>query len=643
MAGPWEQYTPQQGPWTDYAPVTANPRLQAQGLSMENAREFISQRDPGIDYATGVSNAAFRAGFSRMSNEAEKENYLNKSIGQGQWGKDSFGAYFIKPEGLKRLGINAAKPVSLDEQTVTRYDVADWAGDAPAIAGAVGGGMAATGAGLLPGLGMTALGAAGGKAIDEIVKNMQGLQRQTPGEVAGGIATEGALAAGGELGARGLMGLGRFALGPAASRMTPEKKALADAAVAQGFKVRAGSVTDAPLLARWEGMVKQIFGDLYAPQNRAAAQAGIDRLSQAAGQPVSRETAGEAVSNSIRKARVTFSQDMGRLYGQVDQLAQGQPIVPTQPIKDVAQQLLDAMPKTAQGNVVGGRTGFINDILQMGDSITVTQAQRLRTMLREMSDANDLTPDISMHDARMLRNSVNDAFAVAKQGNSPAINALKVADAQYAQGIRKFENQVVTNITRDAGRPGAVDADMVVDYLVKPDRIVRLRRVKEVVSPAEWEKVKSAHAQELLSTVVQGTDDPLKSIFSGRALRDSLEKYGRQTLEEVHGKQWVDDAYRYANSLMLAEKRMSMSGNLVAANVALHPVQNLPRLIWIRGLAKLLEQPGTFKYLTEGFKPNATVKETTAAATRLASQITALANDETGSARVTLTPPGQQP
>ena len=57
-----------------------------------------------------------------------------------------------------------------------------------------------------------------------------------------------------------------------------------------------------------------------------------------------------------------------------------------------------------------------------------------------------------------------------------------------------------------------------------------------------------------------------------------------------------------------------------------------------------LEQPGTFKYLTEGFKPNATVKETTAAATRLAAQITALAGDETGSARITLTSPtGQQP
>lgn len=643
MAGPWEQYAPREGPWTQYQeppPVTVNPNLRAQGLSAENAREFISQRDPGVDYSTGVNNAAFRAGFSRMSNDEEKANYLNMAVGRGEWDKDSFGAYFIKPKGLKRLGINAVKPVSIDEQTASRYDIADWAGDAPAIAGAMALPMAATGVGVPASIGLAALGGAGGRAIDEIVKNVQGLQRQSPGEVAGNLATEGALAATGEGVGRGLMGAGKFAIGPGASRMTPEKKALADSTIEQGFKIRAGSVTDAPILARWEGMVKQIFGDLYETQNRAAAQSGIERLSQAAGPQVSREGAGEAVANSIRKSRVTFSEDMGRLYGQVDKLAQGQPIVPTRPIKDVARQLLEAMPKTAKGDVVGGRTGFINDILQMGDAMTVTQAQRLRTMLREMSESNDLTPDISMHDARMLRNSVNDAFAVAKRGNTPVVNALKIADAQYANGIRRFDNQVVTNITRDAGKPGAVDADMVVDYLIKPDRIVRLRRVKELVAPAEWEKVKSAHAQELLGNIVQGTDDPLKSIFNGRAFRDSLDKYGRATLEEVHGKEWVNSAYQYANALMLAEKRMTFwSGNLVAANIAIHPIQNLPRLVWIRALAKVMEQPGTFRYLTEGFKPSATTREATAVATRLASQVTALASDETGSATVTLTPP----
>src|SRR3990167_9960625 len=189
------------GGW-ETAPARLNPNLAAQGAKYEAARdvlrtcaELMSSRDPGIDYKTGVKNAAFRASFSRMDNEAERTKFLNNTLGKNSWGKDSFGAYFLKPEALKRLGIQSDLPVSIDEQTASRYDVADLAGDAPAIAGGVGGGMAATGLGVLPGAGLAALGAAGGKAVDEITKNLMGDQVKTPGEVATSLGTEAALAA----------------------------------------------------------------------------------------------------------------------------------------------------------------------------------------------------------------------------------------------------------------------------------------------------------------------------------------------------------------------------------------------------------------------------------------------------------------
>src|SRR3990167_4024985 len=136
----WETAPEAQG-W-ETAPALMNPNLQAQGVRAETAREamstgagIMSSREEGIDYSTGVKNAAFRAGFSRMSNDAEKTNYLNRSIGAGKWDKDSFGAYYIKPEGLSALGMKSDKPVSIDEQTTSRYDFADVAGDLPSIVG----------------------------------------------------------------------------------------------------------------------------------------------------------------------------------------------------------------------------------------------------------------------------------------------------------------------------------------------------------------------------------------------------------------------------------------------------------------------------------------------------------------------------
>ena len=637
----WET-APSNDGW-ETAPM-ANPMIRAQGVNIESAREglrtgaeFLSGRDPGIDYKTGIPSAAFRAGFSRMSNDAEKANYLNRSVGVDAWGKDNQGAYYIKPQGLKRFGLKSNIPVSIDEQLATRYDVADIAGDLPAIAGGVGGGIAASGAGAIPGALLAGLGAAGGKAIDEIVKRVQGLNLKGPMEQATSLAGEAALGATGELGARVLAPIGRVALGPAAHRMTPEKQALAESAIEQGFKVRAGSVTDAPILARWEGMVRQIFGDLHKEQNQKAAETGLARLG---GGEVSKEAAGEAVSSAIRAKRVSFGETMAKKYDAIDKMVGDSPIIPTAPLKEQATLLLSKMPKTAKGKVIGGKDRMLQEILAMGDAQTVSQAQRMRTMLREASESSDLVPGVDKHEARVLKKALEDSFEIAKAGkqNQQALMLLAKTDQEYKMGIRQFDTPVISAITRNASK-GGVDADMVVDYLVKPERVVRLRQVKNLVPSSEWEKVKSAHAGELVGNLVKATDDPLATIFDGKAFRDSLDKYGREVLQEVHGKQWVDDAYKYANALMLSNKRMGYSGAIVAANVALHPLVNLPKLVWLRAVAKVMENPGTFNYLTKGVQLGPETKEGAMAISRVFMQAAALARDETGSAKFTVTEP----
>jgi hypothetical protein len=391
-------------------PALLNPNLAAQGANIEALRdtlrtgaEFMSSRDPGIDYRTGVQNAAFRAYFSRMGNDTEKSRFLDNTLGKNAWGKDSFGAYFVKPEGLRRLGIESDLPISVDEQLTTRYDLADVAGDLPAIAGATGYGLAASGAGAIPGLAMAGLGAAGGKAIDEIVKNLMGDQVASAGEVAGRIGKEGAMGAIGEGVARVAAPVARFALGPGAARMTPEKAALAASATEQGFKIRPGSLTDAPILARWEGMVRAIFGDLYEQQNKRAAEAGLERLRSASGPRVSKDAAGEAVAQSLRRQRVNFSETMGVRYKEIDDLIGGIPIVPTAPLKSQAEALIARMPPTGEGKVVGGQDSLLREILEMPDAITVQQAQRLRTMMREGSESPNIVPGVAQHEAKEMK------------------------------------------------------------------------------------------------------------------------------------------------------------------------------------------------------------------------------------------------
>jgi len=595
---------------------------------LRQGTEFLSQRDPGIDYRTGVPSFGLRAGFSFMAGEEEKSSFLDQKVGKGNWGKDSFGAYFISPEGLTKLGIKSDKPVALDEQLASRYDIADIAGDLPAITGGVGGALIGSGLGAVPGMALTALGAMGGKAYGEIGKRVAGFGKQTSTEVAKDIASEGGMAALGEAGARVLAPIARFIVGPGASRMTPEKRALAEEAQRQGFGVRAGAVTDAPILARWEGMVRQIFGDLNEARNKAAAESGIARLGGKAA--FGKEEAGELLVSSLRAQRIKFAEDMSNRYAQTNA------VVSTAPLKARMNSILGDMPGTKTGELafVSNETRkFIDDIANLPDQLPANQMMRIRTMLREASYSDNLVPGVAKHDARELRKSVDIAL--------DEVDGLKALNKEYREGIQRFDNVIVSAITRQPGKAGAVDVDQIVDFVIRPEHALRVRRIKEAVPAETWGAVKSAHARDLVSNVIKTTDDPLKTVFDGKHLRDTLDSYGRTTLEQVHGKQWVDDAYKFAGALMLANKTAKLSGGIVAANVALHPLVNLPRLVYIRALAAFVSQPFGFKYLTEGILQGPTTKAGAEALAKVSTQIAALARDETGAARFTVTEPEQ--
>ena len=605
--------------------------------------EFLSSRDPEVDYATGVPDFGFRAGFSRMTNDAEKENYLNQSVGEGNWGKDSFGAYTLNPEGGDAL--NLAKklkfPTAIDEQTMSRYDLADVAGDLPAVGGAIAGGMAATGLGVIPAAGMAALSAAGGSAIDEIVKNMQGLQRKSPGEVATHLTKEAALAGTGEGVARGAAAVGRYAMAPQARRMTPERVAGRDTATGLGFKVRPGQVTDAPILSRAEGMLTNIFGDLNAPGNAKVAERQLDRLLQEAGRQTQKGDIAPALAEALKQARKTFGARADQMYGVVDDMVGGQPIVSSAPIKRVLAELAEEMPKNAKGEpvfVTPELGTFFSKYGDLADKMTVKQAQQLRTMFRESGESGNLVPGVDHRMARMLKDSVDEGINTA-EAPFEAITALKEADKFYKQGITKFDDYMVTSITRDAGKRGAVDPDMVLEYMVKPGMANRVRRIKTLVPDQVWEGVRRGQAERMLSKAVRESDAPLGGmVFDGKAMRAELDKYGRDTLEAIYGKEWVNDAFKLADTLRLVEHRTTLSGGIVAANIALHPLKNLPKLVRLRILGQFMTSPGGLKYLTTGIEAPKTRAGAMALA-RVSSQLAALMEDETGSAAFTVTDP----
>ena len=235
----------------------------------EEFTQFVSRREPGIDYSTGIRDVGLRAGLSRQDTEEERAQFLNKQFGKDNWFKDHFGAYIVKPEGLDKIKQpHYGLPVAFDEQRNTLMDFADFAGDAPTIAGATVAGLASGGIGALPAIGLVGLGAAGGKGYQETAEALMGENIQSTPETAKMLAEEFAYGATGEAVFRGaLRPLGRKLMAPEVKRMTPTARKLAQEALEIGAKPSISQISKPPILGRTQSMMNRIFGDPNAEHN----------------------------------------------------------------------------------------------------------------------------------------------------------------------------------------------------------------------------------------------------------------------------------------------------------------------------------------------------------------------------------------
>ncbi len=561
--------------------------------------EDVTQRDPGIDYSQEVNDPVFRAGFSRMDTQEEKTKYLNKFIGRDNWKNDRYGNYVIKPEGLKQFGIESDNPIPLDSPlSITKSDLADMAGNAPAMLGATGGALAASGYGAPTGILAAGLGAFIGKTIDELVEEQQGYNTESVPEVLGAAAKEAGMAMAGEGVARALKPIGRYAMGPHTtqpsapqggfgklppieSTVDPARRELAKEAMDMGAVPSIQQASDAAISGRMQNMIFKVLGDPLEEINRRAIRKGAIGLQRSAGGDVSRRVpfvtakesgkgAGRVIRESITKARQSvaaaetnvtsqinkslsamrktfgsadvninekataiiessknhfFNQARG-MYGAIDDLVGGKPIVSTDAMKAMARRILEESPKSGKRRVFVSpeAQSELNSIMAMDDFITLRQAQTSRTLIREAGYDPNMIKGFGKRQLGMLKSSVDDAITEAGDyiptRTSPIVDKdgvplqfeididvdaakqagklLKEADAFYKTNISKFDDIFIEKITRQSGKPGTIASEEFVEKLASIRDIGRINKIRNLVGEKAWVKVQRNYIDNLL-------------------------------------------------------------------------------------------------------------------------------------------------
>lgn len=450
---------------------------------------------------------------------------------------------------------NRGQPVLIDEIGLSKSDFADFAGETPAIAGAVAGGAIAGPLGVIPGIAAGVAGAMTGEAVSELIEAFKGNSLQSKGEVSLQILKEGALAGVGEGLVRGSIPIARKLLGPNTripftafgkrppleSTVESRRLELVDKALELGAIPRIDQATGKNRLAgRAQALGETIFGRRVAVMNQNALfkerQKLINRIKRQAGvssesialslrqqekaltSTLERETAkidsaisgqikklgkvigpngesaGAEVIGAIKRVKDAFSAEAKRLYGKVDNLVGGKKVVSSSKIKKAAKQILEDFPETKSGGrafISQDTRQFLNGILDLEPQITFQQAQNVRSVLGEAAFNPQLLNNVSNHNAKILKQSVQDAIDASFLGKSfEARQALAFATKFYADNISKFDDVLVSRITRDLSQGGAIVPENIVRALSSTRSPTQINKIKNLVGDETvWQRV----------------------------------------------------------------------------------------------------------------------------------------------------------
>lgn len=614
-------------------------------IALDDARNAMMRRDPKVD-TSGVSDFGLRAALSRADNDQERAQVLDNAVGAGNWTTDDYGRLALKRPNQKPLLIDDPyNPFELG-------DLADMAGDAPAIAGGMlaapltsGGSLLAAGGGnLLRSIATSALGSAGGKGLGESYESLAGENLQDAPEVAKDVGFEGLSGAVGEAGARSIAALGRKLRAPYNTDIlgNPGKGALKDERVQLGKEVEAiggvpkvSRVVDAPMTSRFEGMFDLLFGDPNAEVNARALLAERDRLINAQSPDrASYVDVGNATQNEISSQRQQMLTETGQLFADAETLIGEGAVVPTAKLKSAAAKLLSENPteiREVPGSIVDAsgqpltyteeagrvlaspkdRIGFLKDIAALPDEIPIQQWQTLTTDIRKRNKSVDITQSLDDRYASTLKAAAVDGLddgikRASLTGNSDLAKGLRdyqSARDTYRDRIGQFQTSLVKKITKNKDLAGSLYPEQITQLLLDQP-LTPTKEIMSILPEQKKQQVRRLTMERLLDRMATIKDDPTMPVFDpsgiSKAIKEMSEGANEGKLSVIFGDETISDLKRLERVTKFTTAKKKMSGALVAANIALHPLKNLGKLARLRALAYMMTSNKGRKYLTVG-------------------------------------------
>jgi hypothetical protein len=274
--------------------------------------------------------------------------------------------------------------------------------------------------------------------------------------------------------------------------------------------------------------------------------------------------------------------------GQTDKLLRIKKVLKPETFKEVGSETWNRMVNDSQDSL----TGELN-------------AKRLATQVKDMGKSLDVLYGGDAPKIRALAEQWGALDGKVPLEGIPSGNLKNTLQA--AVDSQKKMDALVKSDWVNAIKTDGPQSLRAADYLTQPENRLQLRKAMQTFGPgsAESKGIKEYLARKIFSSMEQpaskGAEKYGRTELMGAPLQKELDRYGRDYLNEVFGKDWTNEVYKFSKAAEVAtRKNPSDSGAIVVAFLALHPLSHLWMIGKLFAGQEILSSNAAINYMTKG-------------------------------------------
>ena len=269
-------------------------------------------------------------------------------------------------------------------------------------------------------------------------------------------------------------------------------------------------------------------------------------------------------------------------------------------------------------------TSMLNQIKEMGSTFPALYGESAPVLKKALENLNSASAYLPLRDVK----SISNALIRSLEEGKPGVFTKEVTE--YVNQVKKRNEFLANSFNK---KIDSVSPEEIIPWLIKTGNSKDIIAFKKFygADSAEYVAFKQSYMSNILDSMfVTQKESPVAAFLQGDRLAAFLQKEGQAVkIKEVFGKETAIALEKFAEKAsFLTTESSQKAGGFAAANIGLHPIDNIPVIVKLKVFGGILASPKTLRRLTQIIE-NPTARNTGFTVLNLGTDVISLIENET--------------